>query len=463
MVNCDVNASAGFRKGFLSIIARQDLVLVIGLPLVAGLTLRQFAGVLAHEFGHFTQGAGMRLGYVIRMINLWFVRVVYERDAWDERLEWLAARGGGRLWLVLQSIRFSVWLSRRVLWLLMKAAQAMSCYLSRQMEFHADKYFFRLVGAETMAAAFHRLPILAFASEGAWSDLDDFYRDGRLGDNLPKLIIANVKQFSKEVLAQIDKTVDETESSVFNTHPADKVRIAQAAAENPAGVFRIEAPAAVLFRDFDNLSRQSTWDQYVELFDGQVQANQVHPVDELIARQERDIAGNKAIGRFFQGSFTVLRPLPVANWSSLLKQDAQSAATTLRRARQDAGHPVPVRHRLQDLRRGRHTADRGGAGRRRAAGEIPGRGRHVQPAHVVAGGGQRCPLLGREPPGGRGRHAARVRTGRRAADHGRRPAARRTARGRADRRSRDVPVGGRPLRAHPGPDVPADRRRDRAA
>ena len=85
VVNCDVNASAGFRKGFLSIIARQDLVLVIGLPLVAGLTLRQFAGVLAHEFGHFTQGAGMRLGYVIRMINLWFVRVVYERDAWDER------------------------------------------------------------------------------------------------------------------------------------------------------------------------------------------------------------------------------------------------------------------------------------------------------------------------------------------------------------------------------------------
>ena len=234
---------------------------------------------------------------------------------------------------MLQSLRLSVWLSRRVLWLLMKAAQAMSCYLSRQMEFHADKYFFRLVGAETMAAAFHRLPILAFASEGAWSDLDDFYRDGRLGDNLPKLIIANVKQFSKEVLAQIDKTVDETESSVFNTHPADKVRIAQAAAENPVGVFRIEAPAAVLFRDFDNTSRQSTWDQYVELFDGQVQANQVHPVDELIARQERDIAGNKAIGRFFQGSFNALRPLPISPWSTQLKQEAKAAATTLKRSR----------------------------------------------------------------------------------------------------------------------------------
>ena len=55
------------------------MVLLIGLPLAAGLSLRQFAGVLAHEFGHFSQGFGMRLTYVIRSINIWFMRVVYER------------------------------------------------------------------------------------------------------------------------------------------------------------------------------------------------------------------------------------------------------------------------------------------------------------------------------------------------------------------------------------------------
>ncbi len=33
-----------------------DLVLTIGLPLVAGLSAKEFAGILAHEFGHFTQG-----------------------------------------------------------------------------------------------------------------------------------------------------------------------------------------------------------------------------------------------------------------------------------------------------------------------------------------------------------------------------------------------------------------------
>src|SRR5947209_6371913 len=75
-IDCEVNASARLQRGLLS----KDLVLTIGLPLVCGLDTRQFAGVLAHEFGHFAQGAGMRFTYLIRRINSWFARVVYERD-----------------------------------------------------------------------------------------------------------------------------------------------------------------------------------------------------------------------------------------------------------------------------------------------------------------------------------------------------------------------------------------------
>jgi len=82
-VDCNVNASAGFRRGMLSMFGN-DMVLTIGLPLAAGLTLQEFGGVLAHEFGHFSQGLGMRLSYLVRAIIHWFVRVVYQRDQWDE-------------------------------------------------------------------------------------------------------------------------------------------------------------------------------------------------------------------------------------------------------------------------------------------------------------------------------------------------------------------------------------------
>ena len=95
-VDCQVNASAGFLPRPLGLL-RRDLVLTIGLPLVAGLSVRELGGVLAHEFGHFAQGGGMRLTALVRGINGWFGRVVYERDQWDDELErW--ASGDGSDW-----------------------------------------------------------------------------------------------------------------------------------------------------------------------------------------------------------------------------------------------------------------------------------------------------------------------------------------------------------------------------
>jgi hypothetical protein len=72
-VDCDLNASAGFRRGFRSFFGN-DLVLTIGLPLVAAMSVTELAGIVAHEFGHFTQGLAMRLSYIIRRVNGWFAR-----------------------------------------------------------------------------------------------------------------------------------------------------------------------------------------------------------------------------------------------------------------------------------------------------------------------------------------------------------------------------------------------------
>src|SRR6185295_14581246 len=100
-VDCQVNASASLRRGLWS----KDLVLTIGLPLASGMDMRQFGGVQAHEFGHFAQGAGMRLTYIVRKVSFWFARVVYERDAWDVDLEKLARGADIRIGIVLHAAR----------------------------------------------------------------------------------------------------------------------------------------------------------------------------------------------------------------------------------------------------------------------------------------------------------------------------------------------------------------------
>ena len=93
-VDCTANASAGFHRGFLGLIGGK-FVLRVGLPLVAGLTLEQFAGVLAHELGHFSQRTGMRGSFLIRWLNGLFTRIVFQRDKLDQRLARLRYANNG--------------------------------------------------------------------------------------------------------------------------------------------------------------------------------------------------------------------------------------------------------------------------------------------------------------------------------------------------------------------------------
>jgi Zn-dependent protease with chaperone function len=222
-VDSEVNASAGLRRGFWSLFGN-DLTLTIGLPLAAGMNLRQLAGVLAHEFGHFSQGAGMRLTYVIRSISFWFVRVVYERDAWDESLNEYGSSTGGLVWVLVQLARGCVWLTRRVLWVLMWIGHLVSCFMLRQMEYDADRHEARFAGSETFQQTARRLAELGVARHMALNDLGQFMNEGKLADDLPALVLANVPQITPEIRQQAIEPRETSKTGLFDTHPADRDR-----------------------------------------------------------------------------------------------------------------------------------------------------------------------------------------------------------------------------------------------
>ena len=148
-LTCDLNAAAELRRQWFGRSDRRGISLYIGLPLVAGLSLRQFTGILAHELGHFTQQTAMWLENMVRRTNHWFLRAAYEQDAIDERLLQLCATGG----LVAgccYSIRAMIWLSRWILLGFAFAGTAISCLMSREMEFNADRCQVRVVGSRSL-------------------------------------------------------------------------------------------------------------------------------------------------------------------------------------------------------------------------------------------------------------------------------------------------------------------------
>ena len=309
-IDTQVNASAGFRRGWWSFFGN-DLVLVIGLPLVAGMSMRQVAGVLAHEFGHFAQGAGMRFSYIIRSVNAWFARVVYERDHWDQKLEgWAQAEHWG-IKAVFVVAKGGVWLGRKVLWCLMQAGHALSCFMSRQMEFDADSYEAKIAGSSEFARTAERLRLLHASHGAAMQDAWQTYQSRELPDDLAALVLWRERVMPKATREALTQDGSERKTAWNDTHPADGERVKAAAEWQAEGVFQLEAPAEALFSDFRAISQAVT--RHYFLRELGVPASQVRFRETTEIMQDRESAesSDKQLDLFYENHFHVLRLAPV--------------------------------------------------------------------------------------------------------------------------------------------------------
>jgi len=304
-VDCQVNASASLRRGLWS----RDLVLTIGLPLASGLDMRQFAGVLAHEFGHFAQGAGMRLTYIIRNINFWFARVVYERDEWDQKLDQSTRSGDYRIRAMLQMARGCIWLTRRVLWGLMQAGHTISCFMLRQMEYDADSYEAKVAGSEAFAQTTVRLRLLNAATQNAYEDVRQCWASKRLPESLPLLIGHKAGSLPAGVLDKITAATAAEKTGWFDTHPCAGDRVRAARRLNEPGVFLLAAPATQLFADFTELSKRVTRHEYEKRFQLEFTEQNLMSADEIL-RESAVSAEAEAMVRKYYGRVNLsLKPL----------------------------------------------------------------------------------------------------------------------------------------------------------
>jgi len=263
LVDFQVNAFAGFRRGLPDLLRRR-LTLSIGLPLVAGLSVRQFGGVLAHEFGHFSQGAAMRLTFIVRSVNAWFARVVYERDAWDDRLRSSAQRSDFRFGIILHLARAMVWVTRRILWLLMNVGHAVSCFMMRQMEFDADRFESQVVGSETFAETTRHFQLLNAAWQQTIAQQTEAYATNRLVNDLPRLSAMAAKRLATQAVQANRAVLPTAKTGWFDTHPSDHDRIQASKALGAVGMLHGDGDATRLFRDFRATAQALTKHYYEE-------------------------------------------------------------------------------------------------------------------------------------------------------------------------------------------------------
>jgi Zn-dependent protease with chaperone function len=302
------NAAASFAPGGRGF-WRGELEMTIGLPIIARLTIAQCGGVIAHELGHFSQAAGMRLGLLIRRLNDWFGRVAFQPAIVEQRMSQGMRFAGLYGRLILLGTLAALWITRRLLHLFLLLGHAMSCYSLRQLEFDADLCEARVAGRENFNAVARGLRHLNDGFERAMVLLQRGAIHQRYARNFLALIEARTDVAAAYEVWLLDFGKPRR-TRWFDTHPADAERSARVSRFKGEPVLADARPARMLLADFDGLSRLVSEDFYRHIA---LPLENFAPLelDEFCAGEALSPNECADVNRFFANRASPERPIPI--------------------------------------------------------------------------------------------------------------------------------------------------------
>jgi len=279
------------------------------MPLLAGLNLRTLAGIIAHEFGHFSQGAAMRMTYVIYTVLNWLHFAVYREDPIDAQLIRFRNSEIGYLTVIAWGSHAVIWLVRRLLYVLMRFGEFIAQHMSRQMEFDADRYATRLIGSDRYQEIAINITRLSMASQKVNSQLGDAWHTNKvLVEDYPGAIAAEYANQDKEIEKEVMDFIEAGSTHWQDTHPSDRDRIHNAKLEKSPGIFSLDLPSHHLITRFDKLSKDITFKHYRNIWEIPVVNNQLIPVAQFVGKNKQRQESTDALKRYFNNSYLVYCP-----------------------------------------------------------------------------------------------------------------------------------------------------------
>jgi Zn-dependent protease with chaperone function len=280
-VDCNVNCYCMFTGGIPGVF-RSGFVLVIGLPLVAGLGLDQVVGVVAHELGHALQITTMRSSRFIWIVHSWLSRVASHQDEFDLMLQRRLDTAGNAMRPALRLIRLLVQQGRGILWLLMILEGSVTSTFRRRIEITADRYQIRVSGTERFVFAVLEINVLAVAAQRAMVEISRMKRRGQLIDDYPGLIAYIRSHYSEDFVQRLLAGLTEEKTGILSAHPCDNDRIALARAEHQRGIVTADLPASVLFAEYQSLCCELTVEYFEHELGVAAGGYEVVPIETIL-------------------------------------------------------------------------------------------------------------------------------------------------------------------------------------
>ena len=302
VLDCQANASV---RRISPLRSRERLQLMIGTPLIEGLTAVRLAGVITHELAHFRQRGGRRLGYAIATLGNLFETLAEHRGTRQERMlaEKFRLRQdlkqtaiyGGTLALVAAARK----ICRGLAWI----GRIIGSRHSRQLEFDADRWQARLIGNARFADLMREIVMIDIAHHQAFNSMPEHQEENRFPIDLADYGMAFRALIDEETETAIWMDLQTVKTGLFDSHPsiADRLANVREFERNPSPEY--DVPARELFRDWKSFSQLATRVEYCRVLGEAIFSENLHTSRELLGDLERNQEAEAAHLRYFAGAW----------------------------------------------------------------------------------------------------------------------------------------------------------------
>ncbi len=327
----EVNAFVNYNSTFWSMFFPVRKNLTIGMGLINTCTVSELKGILAHEFGHFSQRS-MKVGSFVYQANKIIYDMLYNNDGFEKISNYFASIHG----ILHFFSQLAMLYVSGIKWVLIKFYDLLylrHMSLSRQMEFNADAIATNIVGSEVNKTALLRIDLsetafsssVNFFSENTEFSTKDIYKDQatllkfyaeenrhEIENGLPTVNEFELERYNKSKLKIEDQ---------WSSHPSISQRI--------AAVKKLDIPnqspdnrlAHSIFRHFDRYAKLFT-EKVFTLYQIEDSHNDLSASEFLekfkMKREETDFS------KKFNSYYDLKNPV-VAAFKSLERHDPQNA------------------------------------------------------------------------------------------------------------------------------------------
>lgn len=240
--------------------------LIIGLPLLYGLSARQLSGVIAHAYAGYTREA-RTFGYpLICAVDRWlFAQSGVARSATSVNgaFSTLKTRGGHGVLTPLQ--RLFDFLAQGTFFLLYRVVSSLTFVVSRRVDMIGDQFSSRIAGSTEFRSTQFRLRSLYYGQQHANRELLKSWRNNKLSDNFPQLVVDHADALQLSLRPRLIQEMEELVTPMTRSRIVDLGRIVNVEHYQDEGACFLLGSAVTLLRDLDNVARSVSVDHYHDM------------------------------------------------------------------------------------------------------------------------------------------------------------------------------------------------------